>query len=223
MSTLDTRTLAQYIDHTNLRPDAKASEISKLCDEALEYKFRSVCVEKKWLGLVVPPLTGSGVMAITVVSFPHGTDSPDQKAEETRLALDSGAEEIDMVLNRNLLKTKNYAGLFKDIQAVAQSANSAPVKVILETSELTDEEKILACGIAHAAGARFVKTSTGFSKSGATESDVRLMRRMVGETMGVKASGGIRTLAETLRMIRAGANRIGCSSSVAILKEIGEK
>jgi deoxyribose-phosphate aldolase len=210
------RHFAQYIDHTLLRPDAKEGEISKLCDEALEFSFKSVCVEPKWVSLAASRLKGSVVFPITVISFPHGTDPSVLKIKASVDAVKAGAKEIDMVLNRTLLKNREFAAVLEDIQGVVKECG-VPVKVILETSELTDNEKITACVLAKVAGASFVKTSTGFSKSGASDTAVRLMRNIVGPEMGVKASGGIRTYADAVRMVEAGANRLGVSASIAIV------
>lgn len=209
---------SQYIDHTLLRPDATEAEITKLCQEAAEYSFKSVCIESKWLGLATKLLQGSSAIPITVISFPKGDDHSPLKAADTLSAVKAGAREIDMVLNRQLLKARNHEAVYDDIRGVVEAAGGFPVKVIFETSELTREEKIMACALSKAAGAKFVKTSTGFSKSGATVEDVRLMRDCVGPEMGVKASGGIRTTEEARKMIEAGANRLGCSASIAILK-----
>lgn len=210
--------LAQYIDHTLLRPDATAAEIEKICDEAKEFQFKGVCVEAKWLPLVVPRLKGSEVLAVTVISFPGGDLPTEKKAAEATAARRDGAQEIDMVLNRGWLKAKNYHAVYADIEAVVKAAAGAPVKVILETSELSDEEKWSACVLSKAAGAAFVKTSTGFSKGGATVEDVRRMRAAVGPELGVKASGGVRTREQAIAMVEAGANRLGTSGGVAIVK-----
>ncbi len=209
--------LAQYLDHTVLRPEATESEILKACDEALQYSFKGVCIESRWLPTVVPKLKGSRVLAVTVVSFPHGSGSTEEKVAETKLAVERGAQEVDMVLNRELLKTKKLQAFYEDIRKVVLAAGQVPVKVILETSELTRDEKVIACAVCTAAGASYVKTSTGFSKSGATVEDVELMRSVVGSLLGVKASGGVRSYESALQMIAAGATRIGTSSSVAIV------
>ncbi len=216
----DESSVSKVIDHTCLKPAATEFEIAKLCDEALEFQFKCVCVEQKWLSLVVSRLKRSNVKPITVISFPHGNDETVQKCAQVKIAKETGALEIDMVLNRDLLKAKDYAAVLHDIEAVVMTAGKLPVKVILETSELSLEEKIIACALSKAARAQFVKTSTGFSKAGASEQDIRIMRNIVGPEMGVKASGGIRTLSDVLKMIGAGADRVGSSSSVSILKEI---
>lgn len=210
--------LAQFIDHTLLRPDATESEIRRLCVEAKEYGFKTVCVSPKWVKLAAIELAGSSVLPITVISFPEGKDPLPEKIRESEEAIRNGAKELDMVLNRELLKARQYEAVLKEIQAVVAVAGSRPVKVILETSELTDLEKIAACVLCRLAGAAFVKTSTGFSKSGATESDVKLMRSTVGVQMGVKASGGVRTFQDAEKMIAAGATRLGTSAGVAIVQ-----
>lgn len=215
---LDPSSLKNYIDHTLLRPDATEDEILKASTEAIDNKFKGLCIERKWLRKVKPLLKKAGVLAVTVVSFPAGNATTATKVQETKEAVAEGADEVDMVLNRELLKAKNYKGVLDDVRSVVDAAGAIPVKVILETSELTDEEKVIACGLCVAAGARFVKTSTGFSKSGATVADVALMRRTVGEGIGVKASGGVRSYEDTVKMIEAGATRIGTSGGVAILK-----
>ena len=217
-SKLNSQELSEYIDHTLLRPDASQKEIEQTCAEAKEFRFKGVCVDAKWLPIVVPLLKGTSTLAVTVVGFPSGSVPTAEKAKETETAKNAGAQEIDMVLNREWLKEKNYSAVFNDIAAVVKAAGAVPVKVILETSELTREEKILACGLSKAAGAKFVKTSTGFSKSGATVEDVALMRSIVGKELGVKASGGVRNLEQALAMIEAGATRLGTSAGVAIVK-----
>jgi deoxyribose-phosphate aldolase len=215
---IDPKTLGHYIDHTLLRPDAKEPEILQLCSEAVEYGFKTVCVERRWLSVVSARLKGSAVLPIAVIGFPGGQESTSEKVEQTRQAVAAGAREIDMVLNRVWLKSTDYQAVWRDMRNVVEAAAGLPVKVILENSELSEREKILACGLVKAAGAHFVKTSTGFSKSGATEEDVRLMRATVGPEFGVKASGGIRTYADAVKMIRAGATRLGTSASVAIVR-----
>lgn len=214
---VSTPELAKYIDHTLLRPDATEAEILRLCQEAREHRFKTVCLESKWLGLARKTLEGSGVVPITVVGFPGGEIPTAAKIEQTKAAVRDGAQEIDMVLNRDWLKEKKFTLVLADIAGVVAAAAGRPVKLILETSELTDSEKIQACALGAAAGVAFVKTSTGFSGSGATEADVRLMRQTVGSRIGVKASGGVRTRADAERMILAGADRLGTSASVAIV------
>lgn len=219
---LTPESLAQYIDHTVLRPDATSEDISRACAEALQFGFYSVCIEAKWLGVAVPLLKGSRVLPITVIDFPLGNHDAAHKQSEAQLALSAGARELDMVLNREYLHRRDYRSLHEEIAGVVRVAANVPVKVILETSELEALEIIAASAIAKCAGARFVKTSTGFSKSGAREEDVRLMRQAVGPEMGVKASGGIRSYDDALRMIRAGASRIGASASVAMIRGASE-
>lgn len=212
-------TLAKYIDHTLLRPDATEAEISQACDEAMKYRVRALCIERKWLSFAVAKLSGKDPMVITVVGFPEGNQSTYEKEEQTQSSIRAGAREIDMVLNRDLLKEKDYSAVYRDIGSVVQACAGAPLKVILETSELNQDEKIAAVAICKAAGASYVKTSTGFSKSGATIEDVALMRRVGGEDLGVKASGGVRSLDDALKMIEAGATRIGMSATVKVLED----
>ncbi|HLU68812.1 MAG TPA: deoxyribose-phosphate aldolase [Kofleriaceae bacterium] len=209
--------LARMIDHTLLKPDATREDVVKLCEEAKAHHFASVCVNTTWVPLCRTLLGGSGVMVCAVVGFPLGAMAPTAKAYEAREAVRQGAQEIDMVLNIGALKSRDYETVFEDICRVVKAAGKAGVKVILETGQLTDEEKIIACSLSKLAGAAFVKTSTGFGKGGATVEDVALMRRVVGADMGVKASGGVRTQEDALRMRQAGANRIGASASVAIV------
>src|SRR5207237_1298107 len=211
------RDLAPYIDHTLLKPDATREEIIKLCDEARKYGFATVCLNSSNIALARRLLEGSPVKPIAVVGFPLGAATSGAKAYETREAIRAGAGEIDMVINIGQLKAKNYAYVECDIREVVQAAKPRPVKVILETGGLTREEKIIGCALAKAAGAAFVKTSTGFGPGGATAEDIALMRSVVGSDMGVKASGGIRTTADAEKMVAAGANRIGASASVAIV------
>lgn len=210
--------LARMIDHTLLKADAKREEFRKLCQEALTHGFASVCVNTARLAEVVEYLgKGAKPLPIAVVGFPLGMMESTAKAYETQRAIALGAKEIDMVISIGKLKDADYDAVHTDIEAVVKAAGKIPVKVILETGLLTREEKIAGCVIAKRAGAAFVKTSTGFaSGSGATEDDVRLMRKVVGPNLGVKASGGIRSREDALRMIKAGANRIGASASVAI-------
>jgi deoxyribose-phosphate aldolase len=215
--------IPEYIDHTLLRKDASEAEILKACQEALEYGFKGLCVEAKWLSTVVPKLQNSKTLAVTVIAFPHGNSSTESKVREATDAQQSGAQEIDMVLNRDWMKEKNYAAVLNDIQSVVRAVK-VPVKVILETSELSDAEKSIACALCKIAGAKFVKTSTGFSKGGATVADVVLMRATVGPEMGVKASGGVRSHEDAVRMIEAGATRLGTSAGVQILQGLkGER
>ncbi|MDD5092312.1 MAG: deoxyribose-phosphate aldolase [Candidatus Wallbacteria bacterium] len=209
--------MASYIDHTLLKPDTTADQIIKLCEEARKYTFASVCVSPSWVALAAKILRGSPVKVCTVVGFPHGATPPAVKAYETRRAIEDGAGEIDMVINIGALKSKNYHLVEEDIARVVEAARCTLVKVILETAMLTDEEKIVACGLAKSAGAHFVKTSTGFGPGGATAKDIALMRAAVGEDMGVKASGGVRDSKTAMEMIAAGATRIGASASVEIV------
>lgn len=209
--------LAKLIDHTLLKAEATRDEVVKLCEEARKYKFASVCVNTTWVPLCKAMLAGSGVMVCTVVGFPLGAMSPQAKAYEAREAVRQGAKEIDMVINIGALKSKDYETVFEDICRVVKSSAPAGVKVILETSALNTEEKIIGCTLSKLAGAAFVKTSTGFGKGGATVEDIQLMRSIVGGELGVKASGGVRTVEDAIKMAQAGANRIGASASVAIV------
>lgn len=212
------RDLAAMIDHTLLKPDATAAEIEKLCQEARQYHFCSVCVNTTWVERCRDLLRGSGVKVCCVVGFPLGAMESRSKAFETREAIANGADEIDMVINIGALKSRDYARVEKDIRAVVQAARNRVTKVIFETGLLTEEEKIMACQLSKKANATFVKTSTGFVKdSAATEADIALMRKTVGPHMGVKASGGVRSLEVARKMIAAGATRIGTSSGVALV------
>ena len=212
--------LSKYIDHTLLKATATEEEIFNLCAEANKYKFKSVCVNPCYVNFCRDALQGSGVDVCTVIGFPLGANSSDVKAYEATKAIADGADEIDMVINVGLAKTHDYDAVYDDIKAVVDACNGVLVKVIIETCYLTDEEKVEVCKKAKLAGADFVKTSTGFGTSGATEADVKLMRETVGEEMGVKASGGIRTKDDFLKMIAAGATRIGCSAGVKIMEEL---
>ncbi len=210
--------IAKYIDHTLLKPDATEEQIDKLCDEAVEYGFYSVCVNSCWVEHCARRLRGTGVKVACVVGFPLGAMDSRSKSFETRNAIENGADEIDMVMNIGALKSGNLRWVEEDIRWVLRACRPTTVlKVILENALLTDSEKVIACQIAKKAGAQFVKTSTGFAKSGATVEDVALMRRTVGPKMGVKAAGGIRDFETARAMIVAGATRIGASSSVAIV------
>ena len=212
--------IAQSIDHTLLRPEATASDIRKLCKEARKYGFASVCVNPYWVALVAGELAGSPVKVCTVVGFPLGANTTAIKVAETEGAIRVGAQEIDMVLNIGELRGGNYDVVREDIRAVVNAAHAggAIVKVILETALLDDNQKAIACTLAKLAGAEFVKTSTGFGPHGATVHDIALMRQVVGGEMGVKASGGIRTLEDVKNMAAAGATRIGASASVKIVE-----
>jgi deoxyribose-phosphate aldolase len=215
----DARDLARRIDHTLLRPEATAPEVDQLCAEALHYGFASVCVNGVWVRRCSERLARSPVLVCAVVGFPLGAATPDTKVFEARRAIQDGALEVDMVLDLGALKGHDDELVRDDIAGVVGvcHANGAKLKVILEVALLTEEEKVRACEIAKAAGADFVKTSTGFSKSGATVADVALMRRIVGADVGVKAAGGIRDEATAREMLRAGASRIGTSNSVRIV------
>ena len=210
--------LAAMIDHTLLKPDATAAEVDVLCKEARQYGFCSVCVNTSWVSRCRDLLRGSRVKVCCVVGFPLGAMDSRTKAYETREAIGNGADEIDMVINIGALKSGDLVLVEKDIRAVVQAARSKVTKVILETGLLTDDEKVKACQLCKKAGATFVKTSTGFVKGSiATEADIALMRKTVGPRMGVKASGGVRSVADARKMIAAGATRIGASSGVAIV------
>ncbi len=211
--------LARYIDHTLLKPDATADQIATICDEARAHHFRAVCVNPSRIGMVAKALAGSDVSACSVVGFPLGAIPTESKSAEAALAVANGAQEIDMVINVGAAKDGDWAFVQKDIAAVKAACGSAKLKVILETCLLTDDEKVKACIAAKDANADYVKTSTGFSKGGATVEDVALMRKTVGPDMGVKASGGIHDRAKAEAMIAAGATRIGASSGIAIVGE----
>ncbi len=214
--------LAKLIDHTLLRPDATRDDILALCDEARTHRFASVCVNTHWVPLCRSLLAGTDVMVCAVVGFPLGAMTPTAKAYEARDAVRQGAREIDMVINLGALKSKDYETVYEDICRVVKAAAPAAVKVILETSTLDHDQKVIGCTLSKLAGAAFVKTSTGFAKGGATVEDVALMRAIVGSDVGVKASGGVRTAEDVVRMAQAGANRIGASASVAIVTGTAE-
>jgi deoxyribose-phosphate aldolase len=209
--------LAAKIDHTLLKPEATLDEIKHVCEEARKYHFATVCVNSVYVGTVAELLRGSSTKAIAVVGFPLGAASTASKAFEARESIRVGAQEIDMVLNIGALKSRDYALVLEDIRAVVEASKPYGVKVILETSSLNEDQKVIGCALSKAAGAAFVKTSTGFASGGATADDIALMRRIVGPEMGVKASGGIRTYEDAAKMIAAGASRIGASASVAIV------
>lgn len=215
------RSVARLIDHTILRPEATRDDVRRVCAEALQFEFAAVCVNSFWTKFVAEELRGSPVKVCTVAGFPLGAGSTSAKVSETLAAIRDGAHEMDMVINIGALRGGEREIVRSDIQAVtaASHGHDAIVKVIIETALLDDSQKVLACRLSQDAGADFVKTSTGFSKAGATAADVALMRRTVGKSMGVKASGGIRTLADLRAMVAAGANRIGASSSVSIVEE----
>ena len=210
--------LNSCIDHTLLKADASVEQIIQLCSEAREYKFASVCVNSCWVRLCAEQLRGSGVAVCTVVGFPLGAMIPEAKAFEAEAAVENGATEVDMVINIGALKSKDYRMVAKDINDVAKAVHDrgALLKVIIETCLLTQEEKVIACLLAKNAGADYVKTSTGFSTAGATVEDVALMRKVVGDELGVKAAGGIRDRETAEKMIEAGADRIGASAGIKI-------
>jgi len=210
--------IAAYIDHTLLKPDATKEQIDVIVKEAATHKFASVCVNPYWVSHCAQQLKDTGVKVCTVIGFPLGASTTAVKALETKDAIEKGAGEIDMVINIGALKSGDLATVEEDIRAVVQAAAGVLTKVIIETSLLTEEEKVTACELAVKAGADFVKTSTGFSGGGATVEDIRLMRKTVGPEIGVKASGGVRDREATLAMIEAGATRIGASAGVQIIK-----
>ena len=213
------KNLAQYIDHTLLKADATPLEIDRLCDEAREYEFAAVCINPAWVARASKRLRGSRVTVASVVGFPLGANTPEIKAMEARRALRDGAKEIDMVINIGALKGGEYELVQRDVASVSDACREvgAMNKVIIEAAYLTDEQKVIACRLAQAGRAHFVKTSTGFGPGGATVFDVALMRETVGPKMGVKAAGGIRTAEEVRQMITAGATRIGASAGVRIV------
>jgi len=209
--------LAKMIDHTILKPEATEEQVRRVCEEALKYNFASVCINPCHVKLTAGLLKGSDVKVCTVIGFPLGANTSTVKAFETSEAIKEGAQEVDMVINIGKLKSKDYDYVREDIKAVVEAAKGkALTKVIIETCLLTDEEKVVVCKLAKEAGADFVKTSTGFSTGGATYEDVKLMRETVGENMGVKASGAVRSYEDAAKVIKAGASRIGASASIAI-------
>ncbi|TDT61870.1 deoxyribose-phosphate aldolase [Fonticella tunisiensis] len=210
--------VASIIDHTILKPETTPEDVKKICREAKEYGFASVCINPCYVKLASEELKGSKVKTCTVIGFPLGASPSEVKAFEARKAIEDGAKEVDMVINIGMLKAREYDYVKKDIEAVVEAAkDKALVKVIIETCLLTDEEKVMACRLSKEAGADFVKTSTGFSKWGAKVEDVKLMRETVGSEMGVKASGGVHSFEDAVNMIEAGATRIGASSSLKII------
>jgi deoxyribose-phosphate aldolase len=217
---LTPKDLARYIDYTLLKPEASRLEINKLCAEAREYQFYSVCVNGSRVIEACALLDGSGVKVSTVVGFPLGAADSDAKRYETEVAIDNGAHEIDVVLNIGRLKEGDHQYVLRELRDVAEAADDRPVKVILETCLLSRDEKIVACKLAADSGANFVKTSTGFSAAHGTIEDVKLLREVVGSTFGVKAAGGIRDTRTALAMIEAGANRLGTSAGVAIVRAL---
>ena len=217
---MDRVQLAKMIDYTLLKPDATEDDITKLCKEAIKYNFASVCINPVYVSLATKLLKGTAVKVCTVIGFPLGANAPEVKAFEAKNAIEKGAQEIDMVMNVGALKSGNYELVKRDMIAVIEVAKERNVvtKVILECGFLTDEEKVTACKLAKKARADFVKTSTGFGPSGARIHDVKLMKEAIGKGMKVKASGGIRTFKDAFAMIKAGADRIGTSSGVAIIE-----
>lgn len=207
---------SKLFDHTILRADATLDAVKKICDEAREYGFMSVCVNSYYTSCAAELLKGTDIKVCTVVGFPLGQMAARAKAAETAIAVEDGAQEIDMVINVGALKDRLYETVLEEIQAVKKACGGALLKVIIETCLLSDEEKVKACELAREAGADFVKTSTGFSTAGAHTADVELMRRTVGTSMGVKASGGIRDRETAQAMVRAGADRLGTSATVSI-------
>ncbi len=220
---MNPKDIAQYIDHTQLKPDADRAKIDELCREAREHSFYSVCVNSCWASHCAEQLEGSGVKLAVVAGFPLGAMEPESKAYEARRAVEAGADEIDMVMNIGMLKSGDTEAFTRDLRGVREACGSSKsgekvvLKVIIETALLSEEEKVAACKSAVEAGADFVKTSTGFSKGGATAEDIALMRKTVGPEIGVKASGGIRSYEDAVAMIEAGANRLGASSGVSIV------
>ncbi|MGL5549740.1 MAG: deoxyribose-phosphate aldolase [Culicoidibacterales bacterium] len=210
--------LNKLIDHTILKPETVQSQVEMICEEALAYDFASVCINPTWVKLASTLLAGSDVKVCTVIGFPLGANTPEVKAFETKDAISNGAQEIDMVINIGAAKAGNWELVERDIRAVVEAANGTLVKVIIETCLLTDEEKVQACLASVAAGADYVKTSTGFSTGGATIADVQLMRETVGPDIGVKASGGVRSYEDMEAMVSAGATRIGTSSGVLLMQ-----
>ncbi len=213
--------IAGWIDHTLLKPEATAAQIRTLCQEAMQYHFATVCINPVYVPLACGMLRDAKENVCTVIGFPLGAVLPEFKVYETLTCINAGASEIDMVINVGALKSEAYGLVMNEVQTVTGTAHNqgALVKVILENSLLTRREKIIACLISQSAGADFVKTSTGFGTGGATVEDVELMRRVIGSDMGVKAAGGIRTYADAMAMIKAGANRLGASAGVMILQE----
>ena len=209
---------AKLIDHTLLKPNATRADIHRLCEEARQYGFFSVCINPVWVSYAKELLKGSDVKVCTVIGFPLGANTTAVKVYETQDALKNGADEVDMVINIGALKAQDYDTVLQDIQAVRQASLGHVLKVIIETSQLTDEEKVKACEISAQAKADFVKTSTGFTGGGATAPDVALMRKSVPPSVQVKASGGVRTRADFDTMVAAGATRIGASSGVKIIE-----
>lgn len=217
------KNLASYIDHTILKPETTIAQVKQICEEATLYKFASVCVNPYYVKYVKEFLKGSGVAVTSVIGFPLGCTMKEVKAFEAKMAVNAGADELDMVINIAALKNKHYDVVLEDIRAVVKAAEGRTVKVIIETCLLTEDEKVKACDLSKEGGADFVKTSTGFSTGGATEEDVKLMKKTVGDALKVKASGGIRDYEKTIRMINAGADRIGASASIDIVTKTDTK
>lgn len=211
---------AAYIDHTILKPEVRKADVLKLCEEAAKHSFASVCVNPAWVKTAATILKGTTIKVASVVGFPLGTQRSIAKCFEAKLAMDDGASEFDMVINVGALKDHDYDGVIKDVEAVVKVVSPAIVKVIIETCNLNDDEKRVACLLAEHAGAQYVKTSTGFGSNGATIADVMLMKSVIGVNVSVKASGGIRDASTMLQMIEAGASRIGTSSGVKIMEEL---
>lgn len=211
--------LNKYIDHTLLKPEATKEQITKLCEEARQYDFASVCVNTCYVPLAKQLLAGSDVKVCCVVGFPLGAMDTVSKAFEAKTAVANGAQEVDMVINIGALKDKDYDYVTKDIAAVVEASKPAIVKVIIEACLLTDEEKVEACKCSMNAKAEFVKTSTGFSTHGATPEDVALMKKIVGNVCKVKAAGGVRSYDDAMKMIEAGADRLGCSAGIKVMEE----
>lgn len=212
------KNLASYIDHTILKPEATSQDIQRVCLEAVQYQFASVCVNPYYVRQVSELLKDSPVKVTSVIGFPLGCTLKEVKAFEARMAVNAGADELDMVINIGALKSKDYQTVLEDIKAVVDAGEGCTVKVIIETCLLTDDEKVKACQLAVEAGANFVKTSTGFSKGGAEAKDIALMKKAVGNQAKVKASGGIKNYQITMEMIEAGAERIGASASIDIVE-----
>jgi deoxyribose-phosphate aldolase len=210
----------KYIDHTNLKAFASLEDIVKLCSEANYYKFKSVCVNPAYIETCKELLKGSEVLICTVIGFPLGQNTTDVKKFEVTDAIAKGADEVDVVLNVAEMKNKNYEYILNELTEIVKASDGVLVKLILETCYLTKEEIVKACELATKAGIDYVKTSTGFGSDGAKVEDIKLMRKTVGEEMGVKASGGIRTKEDFLKMIEAGASRVGCSAGVKIMEEL---
>jgi len=207
----------KFIDHTALKADTTKEMITKLCEEAKEYNFASVCVNPTWVSYCADYLKGSDVKVCTVIGFPLGANTPEVKAFEAKNAIEHGADEVDMVINIGALKDGHTELVYEDIRAVVEASRDHCTKVIIETCLLTDEEKVTVCELAKKAGAAFVKTSTGFSTGGATPEDVALMKKTVGDVCEVKASGGVRNYQDMISVIRAGATRIGTSAGVQLM------